>query len=33
MGVSVKSVKVLSWMIFSCAGDNLVQKMSLYLES
>ena len=26
MGVSVKSVKVFSRMIFSCAGDNLVQK-------
>ena len=32
VGVSRKTVTVLSWTIFSCAGDRLAPKMSLYVE-
>ena len=32
-GVSVKNLTFLPWMIFSCSGDKLAQKMSSYVES
>ena len=33
MGVSLKTVIFLSQTIFSCVGDSLAHKMSLYVES
>ena len=33
MGVSVKNVTVLSWMVFSCADDSLEQKVYTYVDS
>ena len=33
VSVSVKTVTVLSWTIFSCAGDRLVIKLSFYVDS
>ena len=32
VGVSVNTVKVFTWTIFSCAGDWMAQKMSSYVE-
>ena len=33
LGVTVKNVTVLSWTIFSCAGDRTARKVSSYVES
>ena len=32
VGVSVNTVKVFTWTIFSCAGDWMAQKISSYVE-
>ena len=33
VGVAVKTVTVLSWTVFSGAGDRMAQKISSYVES
>ena len=33
VGVSVKTVTVLSWTILFCVGDRMTLKMSFYVES